>query len=217
MKRHFAGATSILPVLVLSFFLAAASAMAGDDEGGCAPGYRALVEAARVEMRGTGDTEALIVTDPLCWHCRLGHKLLGEYPELYGSVKILFFPRAGFIGSDMAAWIVEDAVGTDRLLPVLDFAYRDLRQPKVSDPDEARMLVLAQFTAVFPEMLEGTTLSELFVRLGREHGPRVAAGAELARDAQLPGTPILIAGSTILMGYGPEAWIKALKEARACE
>ncbi|MFH1915621.1 MAG: hypothetical protein ABIK45_15260 [Pseudomonadota bacterium] len=217
MKRHLAGTTPFLPVLVLSFFLAAASAMAGDDAPGCAPQYRALVEVARVEMHGTGDMEALIVTDPLCWHCRLGHKLLGEYPNLYGRVKILFLPGRSFIGSDMAAWVIEDAAGTDRFQAVLDFAYQDLRQPKVSDLDEARMLILSQFTAAFPKMLEGTTLPELFVRLGNEHGPRVAAGAELARAAEIPGTPILIAGSTIVMGYGPDEWLKALGQAQVCE
>ncbi|MUM76372.1 hypothetical protein GKC30_01845 [Pseudodesulfovibrio sp. F-1] len=190
--------------------------MAAEDEGGCAPRYRALVEAARVELRGTGDTEVLIVTDPLCWHCRLGHKLVGEYPDLYGRVKVLFLPGRSFLGSDMAAWVIEDVAGTDRLKPLLDFAYRDLRQPKVSDLDEARMLILAQFTAAFPDMLEGTTLPDLFLRLAKEHGPRVAAGAELARAAQLPGTPILIAGDTIVMGYGPEAWLEALAAKSVC-
>lgn len=217
---------SILPILLaalltMSLFspaagLAADSAVSADQPG-CAPQYRALADAAVVEIRGTGDMEAVIVTDPLCWHCRLGHKLLGQYPELYGSLKLLFFPRASFIGSDMAAWIIEDATGTERLGLLLDFAYGTLRQPKTADLDEARMLVLAQFVEAFPAMLAGTTLSELFVRLKQDHEAHVLAGAELARAAEIPGTPVLIAGGTLVMGYGPDAWLKALGEAGVCK
>jgi hypothetical protein len=215
--RHIRAALPLVLALVLLLSAGPAhAAEPADDAGGCAPQYRVLAEAARVEIRGTGELEALVLTDPLCWHCRLGHKLLGEYPELYGRLKILFFPRAGFIGSDMAAWVIEDAAGTDRLRAMLDYAYQDLRQPKVSDLDEARMLVLAQFTAAFPHMLEGTTLPELFVRLRRDHEAHVLAGAELARAAAIPGTPVLVAGRTLVMGYGPDAWLEALGEATMC-
>jgi hypothetical protein len=66
-------------------------------------------------------------------------------------------------------------------------------------------------------MLEGTTLPELFVRLRRDHEAHVLAGAHLARAAAIPGTPVLIAGRTLVMGYGPDAWLEALGEARACD
>ncbi|ADU63596.1 MAG: hypothetical protein KUA35_16675 [Pseudodesulfovibrio sp.] len=217
---------SILPILLaalltVSLFIPAAGLAADPavsaDQPGCAPQYRALADAAVVEIRGTGDMEAVVVTDPLCWHCRLGHKLLGQYPELYGSLKLLFFPRAGSIGSDMAAWIIEDAAGTERLGLLLDFAYGTLRQPKTADLDEARMLVLAQFAEAFPAMLSGTTLPELFDRLKQDHEAHVLAGAELARTAEIPGTPVLIAGGVLVMGYGPDAWLKALGEAGVCK
>jgi hypothetical protein len=192
-------------------FLAVSPALAADpavsaDAPGCAPQYRALADAAVVEIRGTGDMEAVIVTDPLCWHCRLGHKLLGQYPERYGSLKLLFFPRASSLGSDMAAWIIEDAAGTERLGSLLDFAYGTLRQPKTDNLGEARMLVLAQFAEAFPAMLADTTLPDLFVRLKQDHEAHVLAGA-----------PVLIAGGVLVMGYGPDAWLKALGQAGVCK
>ena len=189
---------------------------AGGEEG-CAPKYAALADHALVRFNGTGDMDITIVTDPLCWHCRLGHKLLGEYPGLYRTVRLVFFPRRSFIGSDMAAWVLEDRAGSDDLQQLLDFAYTDLKQPKVENVDEARMLVLAQFVAVFPHLLKDTTLPELFVRLQTERDPHLLEGAALARAADLPGTPVLIAGKRILMGYGPDSWVKALEMKEMCE
>ena len=78
------------------------------------------------------------------------------------------------------------------------------------------MLVLAQFAEAFPAMLAGTTLSELFVRLKQDHEAHVLAGAELARAAEIPGTPVLIAGGVLVMGYGPDAWLKALDKRAVC-
>ena len=40
---------------------------------------------------------------------------------------------------------------------------------------------------------------------------------ELARAAEIPGTPVLIAGGVLVMGYGPDAWLKALGEAGVCK
>jgi hypothetical protein len=209
MKRH------ILLLCLAVALLLPASALA-EDAGGCAPQYRALAQAAAVELKGTGDIDLVVLTDPLCWHCRLAHKLLGEYPEMYATVKLLFFPRPNFIGSDMAAWVLEDAAGTDRLKPLVDFAYDDLRKPSVENLEEARMLVLVQFTQAFPSLIEGTTLSDLFDRLKRDHEAHVLAGADLARAAAIPGTPVLIAGSNVVVGYGPDAWLEAIGKKQLC-
>ena len=115
-----------------------------EGEGGCKSEFYALADSAVVELKGSGELDVVVVTDPLCWHCRLGHKLLSEYPEKFRSLKMIFFPRKSFIGSDMAAWILEDVAGTDKLEVLVDFAYKDLKQPKNDDLPEARMVVLAQ-------------------------------------------------------------------------
>ncbi len=184
---------------------------------GCAPEFRALFDNAVVELHGEGDLDVVIVTDPLCWHCRLADKLLREYPKLYGRLRLSFFPRRSFIGSDMAAWILEDAAGSDRLQKLAKYAYNGLKQPKTKDLMEARMLVLAQFTKEFPELLEGTTMEELFVRLQKEREPHVLESAMLARAAHLPGTPILVAGDKVVLGFGPDVWLKVLDEAKMCK
>jgi arsenate reductase-like glutaredoxin family protein len=183
---------------------------------GCSPEFRALYDNAVVELHGEGDQDIVVVTDPLCWHCRLADKLLREYPKLYGKLRLSFFPRRSFIGSDMAAWVLEDAAGTDRLPKLARFAYHDLKQPKTKDLMEARMLVLDQFTKAFPELLKGTTIAELYVRLQKEHEPHVLKSAQLARAAHLPGTPILVAGDKVVLGFGPEVWLKVLGDARMC-
>ncbi|WFS63509.1 hypothetical protein LF599_04905 [Pseudodesulfovibrio thermohalotolerans] len=183
---------------------------------GCSPEFRALFDQAVVEMRGKGDLDVVVVTDPLCWHCRLAHKLLGEYPKLYGRLRLSFFPRRSFIGSDMAAWIMEDAAGSDRLPKLIDFAYEDLQQPKSEDLMEARMIVLAQFTKAFPELLHGTTLDALYLRLQKDHESHVLESVKLARTAHLPGTPILVAGDTVVLGFGPSVWLKVLEGAQMC-
>ncbi|TDT92283.1 DsbA family protein [Pseudodesulfovibrio indicus] len=187
------------------------------DEDGCAPKFLTLTESARVELKGKGDFDIVVATDPLCGHCRLGHKLLKEYPEKYRSLKLLFYPRQSFIGSDMAAWILEDFVGSDRLETMVDFAYSDLKQPKTKDLNEARMGVLMQFTEEFPSLLANTTLPKLFVKLGRTHRERVLKGASLAKAAGLPGTPVLLAGENIVMGYGPQHWLTALDKKAICK
>ncbi|OIQ50995.1 hypothetical protein BerOc1_02940 [Pseudodesulfovibrio hydrargyri] len=184
---------------------------------GCAPEFRALFDNAVVELHGEGTLDVVVVTDPLCWHCRLGDKLLREYPELYGRLRLSFFPRRSFIGSDMAAWVLEDAAGTDRLEKLARYAYDGLKQPKTEDLMEARMLVLAQFAKAFPELLEGTTMEELYVRLQKDHEPHVQESAMLARAAHLPGTPILVAGDKVVLGFGPSVWLKVLGEARMCK
>ncbi|WP_338669855.1 DsbA family protein [Pseudodesulfovibrio methanolicus] len=184
---------------------------------GCSPEFRALYDNAVVELHGQGTLDVVVVTDPLCWHCRLADKLLREYPKLYGTLRLSFFPRRSFIGSDMAAWVLEDAAGTDRLPKLAKFAYHDLKQPKTQDLMEARMLVLAQFTRAFPELLKGTTIEKLYVRLQKKREPHVLESAMLARTAHLPGTPILVAGDKVVLGFGPEVWLKVLGEAQMCK
>ncbi|MGE4423522.1 MAG: DsbA family protein [Pseudodesulfovibrio sp.] len=184
---------------------------------GCSPEFRALYDNAVVELHGEGSLDIVVVTDPLCWHCRLADKLLREYPKLYGKLRLSFFPRRSFIGSDMAAWLLEDAAGTDRLEKLAKFAYNGLKQPKTQDLMEARMLVLAEFTQAFPELLKGTTLEQLYVRLQKEREPHVLESAMLARQAHLPGTPILVAGDKVVLGFGPEVWLKVLDEAQMCK
>ncbi|MEZ7196888.1 DsbA family protein [Pseudodesulfovibrio karagichevae] len=184
---------------------------------GCSPEFRALYDNAVVELHGEGSLDIVVVTDPLCWHCRLADKLLREYPKLYGKLRLSFFPRRSFIGSDMAAWVLEDAAGTDRLQELVKFAYSGLKQPKTQDLMEARMLVLAQFTQAFPELLKDTTMERLYVRLQKEREPHVLESAMLAKAAHLPGTPILVAGDKVVLGFGPDVWLKVLDEARMCK
>jgi hypothetical protein len=203
--------------LLICLLSAPGLASAAEPQDACGPEIRALFDTAVVETRGSGDRDVVVVTDPLCWHCRLGHKLLSEYPEIYRSVKLSFFPRRSNIGSDMAAWIMEDAAGDERLPELIDFAYKDLKRAKTEDVEEARMIMLVQFTEKFPWLVEGTTVPELFVRLKNEHEAHVLKEAELARAVHFPGTPILIVGKAVVVGYAPDPWIKTIKEAPVCE
>lgn len=206
-------------ILTLLFFLLSVPipALAAEPPDACAPEFRALFDNAVVSIQGTGDKDVLVVTDPLCWHCRLGHKLLSEYPELYRTVKYSFFPRRSFIGSDMAAWIMEDAVDTDLLPKLIDFAYNDLKMTKTDNLAEARMVMLIQFTQAFPSLLEGTTMPELYVRLQKAHEAHVLKGAALAKAVHFPGTPVLIVGSKVVVGYAPDPWLKTLEDAPVCK
>lgn len=206
-----------IPILFLVLVLSVPALASGEERNGCEPGYRALYDNSVVELTGTGELDIVVVTDPLCWHCRLGHKLLGEYPDQYRTLRLSFFPRLSFPGSDMAAWILEDAVGTDHLKEYVDFAYSDLKMVKTDDLMQARMLMLMQFTEAFPDMLKDTTLPELAVRLQKEHEPHTMLTTDLAKTVDLPGTPILIAGSTVLVGYGPGPWLDALKAEKICK
>jgi len=205
----------MFPILIVTLLSPFHSYAEG--ENGCAPKFQDLTKSARVELIGEGDFDVVVATDPLCRHCRLGHKLLKEYPEKYRSLKLLFFPRKSFIGSDMAAWILEDAVGSNRLEAMVEYAYSDLKQPKTEDLNEARMTVLMQFTDEFPDLLANTTLPELFVRLGRTHRERILKGASLADAAGLPGTPVLMAGKNMVMGYGAQHWLSALDKKEICK
>lgn len=206
---------TLLPLALLVIFLLPTLSQAAP-KNGCAPVIRALVDNANVTIKGTGELDILVVTDPLCWHCRLGHKLLGEYPELYHSVKLSFFPRQSFIGSDMAAWILEDNADSANIKDLVDWAYKDLKQPKTEDLVEARMIVLYQFVEAFPALKGTLSLDELYLRLEKDNKQQVDRSAELANAAELPGTPILIAGESMLLGYGPGAWIKALGKKAVC-
>lgn len=205
----------IIPILIGILLVPAFSRAEG--KSGCDPEFRAVFDAAVVELKGTGELDVVVLTDPLCWHCRLGHKLLGEYPELYRSLRLSFFPRRSSIGSDMAAWILEDAVGTDQLKSLVDFAYSDLKQPKVTDLIEARQNIFSQFVVAFPAMLDGTTPDALYARLEKDHSEHVLKSAMLAKAANMPGTPVLIAGQTVVVGYGPDAWLTALEKAGPCQ
>lgn len=192
-------------------------APAAEPPDGCAPEFRALFDNAVVEYKGTGDKDVLVITDPLCWHCRLAHKLLGEYPELYRTVRLSFFPRRSSIGSDMAAWVLEDAAGSDLFPNLLEFAYKDLKMAKTDDLAEARMIMLVQFAEAFPSLVEGTTVPELFVRLQKAHEAHVQKSADLARAVHFPGTPVLVSGTVIIVGYAPDPWLKALEEGAVCK
>lgn len=206
----------LLPTLALVLLFSATAFAKG--ETGCAPKYQAITDSAVVKLQGTGDMDITVITDPLCWHCRLGHKLLGEYPGLYKTMNLVFFPRRSFIGSDMAAWILEDAAGTDSLKAKVDFAYKQLKQPKTEDLTEAREIVLTQFLFAFPDMLsEGESIESLYARLEKDNRQHVAKTAELCRAAELPGTPILLAGEYVLMGYGAGPWIQALEKQAICK
>ncbi|SOB59865.1 conserved exported protein of unknown function [Pseudodesulfovibrio profundus] len=212
MRKYFFLTSLALALIIPSFALAADKPVTG-----CSPQYAAITDSAKVIFEGTGDLDITVITDPLCWHCRLGHKLLNEYPKLYGKVRMVFFPRTQFIGSDMAAWILEDAAGTDSLKDKVDFAYKHLRQPTTEDITEARMVVLSQFLVFFPEMLEGTSMEELYLRLQNDHEAHVLETARLCEEAGLAGTPVLFAGKVVLVGYGAGPWIKALEEKQACD
>ncbi|QGY40182.1 hypothetical protein GM415_08585 [Pseudodesulfovibrio cashew] len=207
----------LIPLTLLALLLLLPAQALAEGVTGCAPQYASLGGHAVAKFKGTGDLDITIVTDPLCWHCRLGHKLLGEYPELYGTVNLIFFPRQSFIGSDMAAWILEDAAGSENSKAMIDFAYYDLKQPKTDDLKQARMLVLAQFVTRFPAMGEGVTFEGLAARLQADHEAHVLETAHLCEKAELPGTPTLIAGKYIIMGYGANPWIKALKAKAVCD
>ncbi|CCH48265.1 DsbA family protein [Pseudodesulfovibrio piezophilus] len=209
--RTFTSLIILFVALLVPHFAAA------EGENGCDPQYRALAENALVEFKGTGDLDILVVTDPLCWHCRLGHKLLKEYPNLYRSVKLSFFPRRSFMGSDMAAWILEDAADSPLLKQKVDFAYENLKQPKTQDLAEARMVVLQQFLIFFPDMLEGTNIDALYARLEHDHQQHVLESSALGNALKLPGTPVLVAGKKVLLGYGAGPWIKALEEKAFCK
>jgi len=204
--------------IIMTLALLVSAPAFAEGETGCSPKYSAISDSALVTFKGKGDLDITIVSDPLCWHCRLGHKLLSEYPELYGTVRLAFFPRQAFIGSDMAAWILEDAVGTDSLKQKIDFAYEFLKQPKTEDLTEARDIILTQFLFQFPDMLkDGESVDQLAARLEKNHRAHVNETAELCRKAELPGTPVLLAGKYVLMGYGAGPWLKALKERQLCE
>ncbi len=194
-------------------------ASAEEKKNGCSPEFQALYDAAIVELQGNGDLDIVVITDPLCWHCRLAHKLLAEYPDKYGKLRLLFFPRKSFIGSDMAAWIIEEFAGTPQLQDVVDFAYKHLKQPKTESLTEAREVVLGQFMMSFPQLMKPgeDTLEATAARLQKEHEPHINKGAELARIAELPGTPILIAGEDMVLGYGAGAWIKTLDKKAICK
>jgi hypothetical protein len=208
--------TILLTILALALLIPSMAFAEG--ENGCAPEYQAVTDSAVVKLQGTGDIDITVVTDPLCWHCRLGHKLLGEEKKLYRTLSMVFFPRKQFIGSDMAAWILEDAAGTDSLQAKVDFAYKHLKQPKTEDLGEARDIVLTQFLFQFPQMIgENETVDELSARLENNNAPHVSKTAELCRTAEIPGTPILIAGEYVLLGYGAGPWVKALKAKRFCK
>lgn len=186
---------------------------------GCSPEFRAMYDNAIVELHGTGDLDIVVLTDPLCWHCRLGHKLLMEYPDKYRTLRMSFFPRKSFIGSDMAAWILEEAVGTPDLEDMVKFAYNHLKQPNTEDLNEAREVVLGQFLMSFPQLMKAgeDTLEATAARLQADHEPHVLKSAALADAVNMPGTPILIAGRSLVLGYGAGAWIKALDEKAICE
>lgn len=201
---------------LLFVFLWAAPAVA-EDTTACAPKYKAIIDHARVTLKGEGDLDITILTDPLCWHCRLGHKLLREYPEKYRTMKFAFFPRRNFIGSDMACWILEDAVGSAHLEAMIDYAYTDLKQPKTKDLMEARLLILIQFTKQFPHLLQAGSIESLFVRLQKEQEARVTKAAALGRISGMPGTPVLLAGQNAVIGYGAKQWLKALDEKAFCQ
>lgn len=205
-----------IPILVLFVALLFPAHVLAQPENGCAPEIRALVESAKVSFKGSGDVDVVVVTDPLCWHCRLGHKLLGEYPELYRSVTLSFYPGKSFTGSDMAAWILEDNAEADNIHELIDFAYTDLRQPKTKNLVEARMIILYQFTQAFPEVQGDAPLAELYARLQKDNAQHVLDSARMAKQADIPGTPTLIAGQQLLPGYGPSAWIKALEKKTLC-
>lgn len=208
---------TVLAVALLVPALVFAEGEKKKDISGCSPEYQALYDNAIVEFQGTGDLDILIVTDPLCWHCRLGHKLLGEYKNLYRNARLSFFPRRSFIGSDMAAWIIEDAVGKPDMLDKLDFAYKHLKQPKTNDLEEARMVVLSQFLMFFPQMLGEQSIEDVFIQLKKDHEPHVLKSAELAKAADIPGTPVLAAGEKVLIGYGAGPWIKAMEAKAFCK
>lgn len=210
--------TFILSTLLILVLIAIGPNALAKGDTGCAAKYAAITESATVSFQGTGDQEITVITDPLCWHCRLGHKLLGEYPQLYSKVHMAFFPRQSFIGSDMAAWILEDAVGTEDLKAKIDFAYTSLKQPKTSDLSVAREIVLSQFIVYFPEMMgRDEDIQDVADRLKKKHEKHVLETAALCRKAELPGTPVLIAGKYILMGYGAGPWIKVLQAPKTCE
>lgn len=204
----------LIPLLLVSFCIGSASA---GIKSACTPEFQAVAEHARVVLRGTGDYDITILSDPFCWHCRLGHKLLSEYPEKYGKLGIVFYPRSQFIGSDMACWILEDGVSSGHLEAMVDYAYTDLKQPKTKNLMEARMLVLIQFAQRFPHLTADAPLEEVFVRMQQDHEARVLKGAELAEATGALGTPVLLAGKTALVGYGAGAWLKALDEQTVCE
>ena len=187
---------------------------------GCDPLFRDMFKEALVELRGTGDFDIVVVTDPLCWHCRLGHKLLSEYPEKVTAASVFpLFPRAG--GPSGPTWppgFLRTWPGEDALRAYVDFAYTELKQPKTHDLDEARILVLAQFCGALPEVA-GRNHPGRAVRAAAldAHETHVVMAAELARDADLPGTPCLVAGETVLMGFGPGPWLEALDAKKMCK
>lgn len=130
---------------------------------------------------------------------------------------MVFFPRRSFIGSDMAAWIIEDAVGTESLKAKIDFAYKHLKQPKTDDINVAREVILSQFMVYFPDLLTQGSPEQIAQEMQKKHEAHVLKSAALCKAAGMPGTPVLIVGDTVVVGYGPDAWLKALDEGQMCK
>ncbi len=207
-------------IFIAAFVLVLVSSvcMASEKPDGCSPKFQAIGENAVVELKGTGEQDIVIVTDPFCWHCRLAHKLLGEYPEQYRSVKFSFYMRRNSPGSDMASWIIEDAAGTDSLKSKIDFAYKHLKQPKTNDPAVAREVVFSQFVMFFPDLLGLDSIENAMAQLQKKHEAHVLTSTALAKAAGIPGTPVLLAGekrlSDTVRTHGWKHWKQRLSANR---
>ena len=209
-KRVF---TSILLVfLFLCGCRSEAPAQKGTESAADGPvnHYQALKDHSVVTIHGTGTTEAVLVTDPMCNHCRIAHLFLHDNRQLFGTLHLVFMPRESYPGSDMAAWIAEDLADSSHLQGVLDFLFEMLHRPASKDPEEARMDVLDQFLKAYSVASDTVTPQELRERLGKEHGEHAAKGTELVRQADLPGTPILMTPDETVKGFSPGHWTEVL-------
>ena len=54
-------------------------------------------------------------------------------------------------------------------------------------------------------------------RLQKDHEAHVLESAGLSKAAKLPGTPVLVAGKVVLVGFGPGEWLDALDLKKICE
>jgi arsenate reductase-like glutaredoxin family protein len=69
----------------------------------------------------------------------------------------------------------------------------------------------------FPDLLGDGSVETLYARLQKDHEAHVLQSAALANAAKLAGTPVLVAGKKLLVGYGANPWMQALEAKAYCE
>jgi len=165
-------------------------------------------------LRGQGNNDVLLVSDPFCPYCRLSYTYLKKKKDKINELRILELPYSSHPGARMSVMGIFKTADAPEvsLLQAVDFAYEDLNSPGKKNRNNADQFVLEQFSAAFPEQFSALPEGQVgYDHLEGLYGEKIDKQIQAAEKLGVSATPTIFINKIPVRGFSREDIDRLLK------